>query len=137
MQQPQPGQILFYENYKFEDGSSKDKLFVILCISDINSPCLVLKTTSQSKRYKNCLEGCDLKNRSFFVPLTWNECFPLDTYIQLPEIIEIPSAEIFAGTLARKMHIKNALSYDCFQKLKSCLRKFKNDISLEHRKLIF
>ena len=134
---PQPGQVLFYEDFQFGDGSAKDKLFVILYVADINSPCLVLKTTSQSKHYKGCQEGCDQQKRAFFVPLSWGECFPLNTYIQLPQIIEIPAAEIFAGTLSRRMRLRNSLSVDCLVRLKSCLKKFKGDISLQHWKLIY
>ena len=134
---PQPGQILFYKNFQFENGSTTDKLFVILYVADISSPCLVLKTTSQSKRYEGCQEGCDPQKRVFFVPLDWRECFPLDTYIQLPQIIEISAAEIFAGTLSNRMRLMNALSVDCFALLKNCLKKFKGDISLQHWKLIF
>jgi hypothetical protein len=137
MQQvPQPGQILYYKDYPFEDGSTKDKLFLILYVADINSPCLVLKTTSQSKRYSGAAKGCDPKNKVFFVPQDWRECFPIDTYIQLPQIIEIPSAEIFAGTLSKRIYVKNSLSADCFKLLKDCLRQFKRDISLQHWKLI-
>lgn len=136
MQDPQSGQVLFYENFQFEDGTTSDKLFVILYVADINSTCLVLKTTSQAKRYTGCQEGCNPQKRVFFVPLNWRECFPLDTYIQLP-IIEIPAAEIFAGTLSKRMRLLNALSIDCFVRLKSCLKKFKEDISQQHWKLIF
>ena len=135
--QPQLGQVLFYENFPFENGSTGDKRFVILYVADINSPCLVLKTTSQSRRYIGCQEGCDPQKRVFFVPLSWRECFPLDTYIQLPQIIEIPAAKIFAGTLSKRMRLMNALSIDCFKRLKDCLKKFKDDISPQHWKLIF
>jgi len=46
---PQPGEILYYNNYVFEDGSKGDKLFVVLNVAEnIDLPCLVLKTTSQS-----------------------------------------------------------------------------------------
>lgn len=134
---PQPGQVLFYKNFPFEDGSAADKLFVILYVADINSPCLVLKTTSQSKRYEGCQEGCDTQKSVFFVPLHWHESFPFDTYIQLPQVFEIRAAEIFAGTLSGRMHLMNALSVDCFAQLRNCLRKFRKDISYEHWELIF
>lgn len=134
---PQPGQVLFYKDFQFEDGSKGDKLFVILYVADINSPCLVLKTTSQSKRYAGAKEGCDPQKKVFLVPKDWRECFPLDTYIQLPQIIEIESAEIFAGTLSKRMRLRNAISADCLTKLKNCLKHFKGDISLQHWKLIF
>lgn len=138
MQQvPQLGQILYYKDFQFEDGSSTDKLFVILYVSDINSPCLVLKTTSQSKRYAGVKEGCNPQKKVFFIPVDWRECFPLDTYIQLPQIIEIPAAEIFAGTLSKRIYVKNALSAGCFAQLNNCLKQFRRDISQEHWHLIF
>lgn len=137
MQQvPQLGQILYYKDFQFEDGSSTDKLFVILYVSDINSPCLVLKTTSQSKRYAGVEEGCNPQKKVFFIPVDWRECFPLDTYIQLPQIIEIPAAEIFAGTLSKRIYVKNALSAGCFAQLNNCLKQFRRDISQEHWHLI-
>ena len=138
MQQgPQPGQILYYKDFQFEDGSSADKLFVILYVADINSPCLVLKTTSQSKRYAEVEEGCNPQRKVFLIPVDWRECFPLDTYIQLPQIIEIPAAEIFAGTLSKRIYVKNALSAGCFAQLKNCLKQFRRDMSQEHWHLIF
>ena len=138
MQQvPQPGQILYYKDFQFEDGSSTDKLFVILYVADINSPCLVLKTTSQSKRYAGVEEGCNPQKKVFLIPVDWRECFPLDTYIQLPQIIEISAAEIFAGTLSKRIYVKNALSAGCFAQLKNCLKQFRRDISQEHWHLIF
>jgi hypothetical protein len=137
MLEPQLGQVLFYKGFQFEDGSTKDKLFVIMYVGDINSSCLLLKTTSQSKRYEGCQEGCDPQKRVFFVPVHWRECFPLNTYIQLPQFIEKPAAEIFAGTLSERIRLMNALSVDCFAQLKNCLRKFKKDISEQHWNLVF
>ncbi|MBM4433482.1 MAG: hypothetical protein FJ025_05725 [Chloroflexi bacterium] len=134
---PQPGQVLFYKDFQFENGSKGDKLFVILHVAGINAPCLVLKTTSQSKRYAGAKEGCDPQKKVFFIPKNWRECFPLNTYIQLPQIIEIESAEIFAGTLSKRMRLMNAISADCLTKLKNCLKRFKGDISLQHWNLIF
>jgi len=136
-QDPQPGQVFLYRDFPFEDGPAADKLFVILYVADINSPCLFVKTTSQSTRYAGVEEGCNPQKRVFFVPLDWREGFPLDTYIQLPQIFEKSAAEIFAGTLSKRIFLKNALSADCFARLKSCLKQFRKDISQEHWQLIF
>ena len=136
-QEPQPGHVLFYRNFPFEDGPPADKLFVVLYVADINSPCLFLKTTSQSKRYVGAEKGCNPQQKVFFVPLDWQESFPLDTYIQLPQIFEISAAEIFAGTLSKRIYLKNALSADHFTLLKSCLKQFRKDISQEHWQPIF
>lgn len=134
---PQPGQILHYQNYLFEDGSKGHKLFVVLNIPDINSPCLVLKTTSQPTRYEGVRRGCNPQKRVFFVPADWGACFELDTYIQLPQIIEIPTVELLQGSLSKRIQLVNSVLPDCFEQLKDCLRKFSKDISQQHWKLIF
>jgi len=134
---PQPGQVFYYENFQFENGSTRDKLFVILNVVDINSPCLVLKTTSQLERYEGAKKGCNPQKRVFFVPLDWQECFTLNTYIQLPQIFEISAEELLQGALSKRIRMINSLSADCFMQLKNCLKQFKEDISPQHRILIF
>jgi len=134
---PQPGEILRYKNYTFEDGSQKDKLFVVLNSSDLERPCLVLKTTSQSRRYQGSVRGCNKKGKCFFTPTIWQTCFQVDTYIQLPQIIEFPSSlllrEGFAGNIASVA----SLTHDCFAQLQACLAGFKDDISQVHWALIY
>lgn len=134
---PQRGEILLYKDYAFEDASKRDKLFVVLNIADINTPCLVLKTTSQSARYLGAKKGCNPSRRVFLVPAEWGGCFELDTYIQLPQIIEIPTVELLQGSLSKKIRIVNSLPPDCFAQLKNCLKQFKRDISPQHWRLIF
>ena len=135
---PQPGEILQYRDYEFEDGSKADKLFVVLNVAEnINLPCLVLKTTSQPKRYEGVKQGCNPQKRVFFVPAGWQSCFELDTYIQLPQILEISTEELLRGVFSKNIRIANSLSADCFAQLKNCLKRFKEDISPYHWNLIF
>jgi len=134
---PYPGQILFYKDFEFEDGSKRDKLFVVLNDADRDSVCLVLKTTSQSKHYKGVEKGCNPKKKVFFVPIGWEQCFKVDTYIQLPEIFEIPTEELLAGDISGKIRITSSLTIECFNLLKNCLKQFKEDISPYHWNLIF
>ena len=134
---PQPGQILCYKGYEFDDHSKKEKLFVVLNDTDRNSVCLVLKTTSKSRRYEGVGKGCNPQKKVFFVPTGWEQCFTLDTYIQLPEITEIATETLLVGEISRKIYVSSSLSIECFKLLKNCLKQFKEDISLEHQKLIF
>lgn len=134
---PQPGEILCYYDWPFEDGSKADKLFVVLNVADIKSPCLVLKTTSQSERYEGVRHGCNPQKRVFFVPTDWERCFKLDTCIQLPQIIEISTEELLQGALSKRIRMLSSLSADCFMQLTNCLKQFKEDISAQHWKLIF
>lgn len=134
---PQPGQILCYKNYEFEDHSKRDKLFVVLNDADTNSVCLVLKTTSQSRHYEGVGKGCNPQKRVFFVPTDWEQCFKLDTYIQLPEIIQIATDELLVGDISGRIYVSSSLSVECLKLLKNCLKQFKEDISAQHWKLIF
>ena len=134
---PQAGEILDYSDYVFEDGSKGDKLFIVLNAADTDLPSLVLKTTSQSRRYEGVVQGCNPQKRVFFVPADWGRCFELDTYIQLPEILEISTEELLQGALRKKIRIIGSLSVDCFAQLKNYLKRFKEDVSLQHWKLIF
>ena len=128
---------MYYQDYEFSDGEKRDKFFVVLNSADIGSPCLVLKTTSQSKRYEGVRQGCNPEKRVFFVPTEWKQCFERNTYVKLPEIFEIATLELLKGALSKQIRLMDPLSADCFTKLKDCLKKFKTDISLQHWDLIF
>ncbi len=136
---PQPGQILYYQDFEFpEDHSKADKRFVVLnAAENIDLPCLVLKTTSQSKRYEGVRQGCNPQKRVFFVPAVWQSCFELNTYIQLPQIFEISIEELLQGALSKRIRMMDSLSTDCFALLKNCLKYFRDDISPQHWQLIF
>jgi hypothetical protein len=138
----QPGDIFIYKNYEFEDGSHRDKWFVVLNPTDNSSdpekPCIVLKTTSRPERYKGCTKGCNKQLRCFFTPVAWQTCFKLDTYIQLPQIIEFSADTLFKESLARKIEFQQPpLTSDCLGQLKTCLAGFKDDIAPLHWALIY
>ena len=134
---PKPGDILWYKDFEFEDGTRKDKLFIALNTADNATPCLVLKTTSQPRRYLNSQKGCNPDKKVFFVPTKWQNWFNKDTFIQLPQIFEFTTAELLRGGRQHQIEIKAAISSDCLAQLKNCLKKFKEDISERHWKMIF
>jgi len=137
MAYPYPGQILCYKDFPFEDGSKRNKLLVVLNDSERDSVCLVLKTTSQSKHYEGVVKGCNPREKAFFVPTNWEQCFTVDTYIQLPQIIPIPTDKLLVGDISGKIYVSSSLSIECFRLLRNCLRNFRDDISPQHWKLIF
>jgi hypothetical protein len=132
---PNPGDVLFYKDFEFIDGSKKDKLFVVICHSKY---CLMLKTTSNDRFYKDVKEGCNPQKHVFFIPRTNKEFFNLDTYIQFPQLFEISIKELLKGSFSKR--IKNyelALSETCVNSILFCLKNFKDDISHEHWDMIF
>src|SRR4030042_1599760 len=129
---PQPGEIFVVKQYEFEDGKPRDKWFVVLNASDLERPCIVLKTTSNPKWYQNCVKGCNKHLRCFFAPAIWQTCFNKDTYIQLPQIFEFPAHVLLRNVLTGRIEFKSPLTTDCFAQLKSCMAGFKDDISQSH-----
>ncbi len=134
---PSPGDILFCKSFEFEDGTTAPKLFVILCATTGTSPYLALKTTSQSQRYQGVTQGCNFQRKVFFAPTSWQSCFDVDTYIQLPQIIEFSVSNIIQAGLSEQIDCIGSLSQDCFAQLKNCLKKFKTDISARNWGMIF
>jgi hypothetical protein len=135
---PQPGEVFVINNFKFEDGSVRDKWFVALNSSDFSNSCLALKTTSQPRRYAGCSLGCNRERRCFYAPTSWQPCFKIDTYIQLPQLFEFPVIELLKEKNAGNIQfIPIPLTNNCLADLKSCLARFKDDISLKHWKAIY
>jgi len=134
---PRAGQILYHKNFIFIDGNTGTKLVVVLNTGDNSEISLILKTTSQSKRYEGVGKGCNPQKRVFFVPAGWQRCFKLDTYIQLSQILEISTEKLLKGVFSKNIRMIDSLSADCFAQLKNCLKQFKDDISTQHWKLIF
>ena len=82
-----PGTILFDRNFRFTDGTTGEKLFVILCDGS-SGHYLVAKTTSNGARY-GIVHGCQTSDRFLNFHLVKNSC-PLDepTWIQLHEFFD-------------------------------------------------
>ena len=132
---PKSGDILFYEDFVFENGSNGNKLFIVLCAEPY---CLALKTTSDKPEYyRGAREGCNTKQKVFYIPKEKKEGFPLDTYVQFPKLIEITIPDLIKGGLSKKIQTKKPISNRCLQLIKDCLKNFKDDISDEHWEYIF
>lgn len=133
---PKSGDVLFYKDFVFEDGIKGNKLFIVLCAE---SYCLVLQTTSDKPGfYRGVREGCNPKRKVFFIPKEKNEGFQLDTYVQLPRLIEMTVQELIEGGLSKKIQImRQPVSSSCLQLIKECLRKFEDDIAPKHWEQIF
>lgn len=135
---PNPGEIFIFKNYRFDDGSYRDKWFIVLNSPDLEKPCLVLITTSKSNRYTGCVKGCNKHLRCFFAPTAWQACFKVDTYIQLPKIFEFPLSDLLKDGLSGRIEqIPSPLTHDCSSQLLSCLTGYKDDISQFHWDLIY
>ena len=132
---PKLGDVLFYKDFEFEDGEKHDKLFIVVCSE---SSCLVLKTTKNNRFYQGVKDGCNPQKRVFFIPVGKKEFFSLDTYVHLPQLIEITIPDLLKDAFSNKIKVyESVLSVEYLQQIVACLKYFKDDIAPEHWDQIF
>lgn len=116
---PLHGAILFDPHFKFRDGASKGKLFIILGIAPSNDY-IVARTTSNPQR-KSWQYGChnDEPDPSFCIPIGRN-VFPLDTWICLDYLMDLDDYELKAKTKMGSIEQKGVLPGDILRDLLAC-----------------
>ena len=81
-------------NFRFKDGDTGKKIFIVLCTSPLNdSKVVVVRATSKERGAKSY--GCHLGDRwqNFFIPRE-AKTFPLDTWIMLDYAIEYSAVDL-------------------------------------------
>ncbi len=114
-----PGAVLHDPQFRFKDGKTGNKLFVIL--NDGTAGFYVaVRTTSQAKG-KSTSEGCHLKDwqQNFFVP-TNKGCFNKDTWICLDDFYEFDVTELLKGHFSGRIKEVGKLSPALLQALIDC-----------------
>lgn len=110
------GYVYFDTNFKYQDGTSGRKLFVVLCTSPLDdSKVVVVRATSKESGAKSY--GCHLDDRwqNFYLPED-AKVFQRPTWIKLNYAIEYPVSNL--GTSVAKR--KNKLGPIAFKDLLDC-----------------
>ena len=131
---PSAGQILFHKNFQFNDREKGKKLVIVLNNCDNDKTCLVLKTTSQPRRYPFAIPGCNSTNCIYFVLRECKQDFDDDTYIQLDYVYPIVVEE---DLNKHEVTFSGHLSVACLNNLKKCLRNFREDIPSKYWQIIY
>jgi hypothetical protein len=130
------GDVLFIENFRFSDGTTGNKLVIVMHAGNLGIPFLLVKTTSQSRRYAGMRPGCSEKHKAFFIP-AGSDGFPKDTYIQLHEVFAVDALEMVEGHLSKRIRQQSRLPMERFNALRNCLRRMKDDIPVQYFDLMF
>ena len=134
---PAQGDVLCHEKFRFTDGTFGKKLLVVLNSPAPRDPCVVVKTTSQSRRYRGVKPGCNPDKRVFYLPATGKEIIRGDTYIQLEETFELSVQDMTASALKKELSSLGKLSDLTLNQIKNCVKKLRLDIPERHYKLFF
>ena len=132
------GDVYFHDKFPFHDGEVGNKFFVVINepSEKEGEPFLVLKTTSNLREKKFNI-GCNEKQKVFFIPSKNAKVFPKNTLIQLHEIYEFTSDEFANGVhVERIISFKESLNALLISQLINCIKRFKDDISIRHFRLI-
>jgi len=125
-----PGMVLFCKNFVFEDGTHKNKLFIILSHPRDNI-CLAVKTTSQKKWRDDKKEGCNNKDGYFFVKgSSNNKFFEEDTWVIMEQVLLFKCENIKAALDSGDVIVITNLAAPFVGELRNCL-KSSDDISEE------
>jgi len=114
-----PGAILHDPLFRFKDGETGNKLFVIL--NDGSSGFYVAVRTTSQARGKSSSEGCHLDDwqQNFFVP-TATGCFKKNTWICLDDFYEFDATELLQGSFSGRIQHIGKLPSSMLPALISC-----------------
>ena len=81
------GTVIYDKNFQFHDGSTKDKLAII--VAEFGSNYLVVKTTT-NQRSRNAVRGCQISDKlpNYYLPKN-SSWFDDNSWIELNEVFEI------------------------------------------------
>ena len=131
---PSAGQILHHKNFVFQDGNTGNKYLIVLNTCDNDKTCLVLKTTSQPKRYPYATPGCNSCQGIFCIYQECEQDFTKDTYVQLDYVYPINVEDKLD---MHQVSFTGHLTPQCFTGLKRCLRNFREDIPQKYWAVIY
>ena len=105
------GSIYFHKDFKFPDGTTGEKLFIVVNSPSKGENYLVCKTTSREKPpHRLRQRGCDEK-RNYFMFFPKDDWFLIDTWVQFDKIFEFTVGKLlqdkFGGNLKHKSSLKS------------------------------
>jgi len=133
-----PGDVFLYENYQFLNGTTRDKLFIVLndYVNDGSSTCLALITTSQKSYYRTVIAGCNRPETVYVVPKGWDTLL-LDTFIPMRPIYLFSFGELIKLNMLNVVEKKTHISDRQLGDLLTCLEQFAYYIPIKARKILF
>lgn len=114
-----PGTVLFFRDFRFKDGSCKDKLVIILNSPKGDDPFLLCPTTSQQHTRKNIL-GCHASDNYFYIDNKQDK-FEKNTWVVFHSIYSFSASAILSSTFQGKVKQKFEMEPSLWRALKNCI----------------
>ena len=130
----EPGCVLHWAGFKFEDGTVANKYFVIVG-SQPNKNYLAVITTSKMKRGRKAVPGGNPDGGWYHIPGGGKDFFPGNTWLLFDTPQELSAAELLSLKLNGEIEVKGNLRGDVANAICNCMRKC-DDVSEYHKTLL-
>mgnify|MGYP005815738393 CR=1 FL=1 len=130
----EPGCVLHWAGFKFEDGSTANKYFVIVG-SQPGKNYLAVIATSQMKHGRKAVPGGNADGGWYHIPGGGKDFFPKDTWLLFDTPIELSAADLLARKLKGEIETKGNLRGDIANAICNCMKKC-DDVSDYHKSLL-
>ena len=128
------GAVLHHDQFKFENGTTRDKYLVVLGANP-GSDYLCALTTSRQWRMK-AERGCHHKPRThFFIPGDRKNYFPRDTWIVLSAPVIMSRVEMLQKRTQGTVEVKANLEKNITGEIRNCL-KSSRDLSKRQKDML-
>lgn len=127
------GAVLDWDDFVFPDGSSKDKLLLVLGAKQGHNYLLVLATSKPHQRHFE--PGCNAGDGYYFIPGGGKDFFNKDTWIILSEPQIANAAEMLSAFMGRRVRVIDNLRDQLTNAIRNCL-KLVDDVSQVHKDLL-
>ena len=127
------GTVLLIKDFKFQDGTQKDKLLIVLNNPKDDEPFLLCPATSQQWR-KSKILGCHSDDNYFYIDENQDK-FLKNTWIVFHKLYSYSAALIVKESFQQNLFKKFAIEPTLWQAIKNCILQSK-DIEIEYLEMI-
>jgi hypothetical protein len=128
-----PGSILYWQGFKFPNGSESNKLFVIVGAQLGRNYLAIIATSQQNGR--NPDPGGNPKGGYFTIRGDRKDWFEKDTWLLFEEPVELKASEFATAVQAEIITVKGHLRGEVTNRICNCMKKC-DDVSEYHRGLL-
>jgi hypothetical protein len=119
--QVKPGEVLHWKGFRFENGASANKFFVVLGAKPGHNWLFVMATSQRKRRQYQ--PGCHERDGYFHIPNGGRDFFTKDTWLLLMRCFEIDPKEAEQGFANGDLRKRGVLRPALIDAIRECARK--------------
>jgi hypothetical protein len=127
------GCVVHWTNFQFEDGSERNKFFVVLSCKPGCNWLFVIATSKQKRRAYNA--GCSHEDGYYHIPGGSRDFFTKDTWLLLMKCLEVNPMEARKLLAINRLKVAGSLREQVANEIRNCLKRC-DDASANHIALL-